>query len=388
MKMSRVTERWEDALSLRSDSTRRNYASYFNRFLERTGLTPDELYRMHLESLRSDDPLDADAVASKVKRVMKEMQREGYRPGTARTVYKSVRLFLKSCNLPFELDRYDKPRVVSEGTSMIKPEQIRKLYDTVSAEMRERNRALIMICKDSGLRVSDIVNLDVEDFNGAELLEDKRYGRFKVFIPKGTEKTGDLSHVIIGGEAIRAVEEYLALDGRTAGPIFLSRPEPIIDETAEETARARRWHSKRKVIGYDEPERLKPKTASQMFLRLRENLRNPYKISAHSLRKFHYNTLLLAGMPADYIRFLQGKAYSEYARPIENREEIISRYMEAYEKLAIFEDSAVRRETIEELQRQVSEQQRTIELMMPTFKMAQRMFNGKREWDKLRESRI
>lgn len=41
---------------------------------------------------------------------------------------------------------------------------------------------------------------------------------------------------------------------------------------------------------------------------------------------------------------------------------------------------------MEELQRQIMEQQRTIDLMMPTFNMVQRMFGERKEWDKLRGS--
>lgn len=384
--MSRVMERWEEALSLRSPSTVTNYRSYFREFLRRTGLTEEGLYELHLRSTRSEDPLDTDVVAGKVKRVMKEMEREGYKGGTVKTIYNSVRLFLRSCNLPFELDRYEMPRVVHEGTNMIMVKQLRRLHDTVGSEMRERNRAMIMLDKDAGLRISDLVALSVEDYLVSELRVDRRKRRFRIFIPKVTEKTGDLSHIIIGEEAIRAVEDYLALEGRTRGPLFLSRIDPIIDETAEETEKARRWHHKRKIVGYEEPERLEAKTASQVFIRLRENLSAPRKISAHSLRKFHYNTLLVSGMPVDYIRFLEGKSYSEYARPIENREEIIAMYMEAYDRLTVLEDGEVTHEAMEEMQKRLEDQQRTIDLMMPTFNIAQKLFAERKEWERLRAS--
>lgn len=334
--MSRIKEKWNEALALRSDSTRRNYRTYFKRFLDKTGLTPEELYHMHLESTRSEDPLDQDVVATKVKRVMKDMEREGYKSGTTRTIYKSVRLFLKSCNLPFELDRYEKGRVVNEEIDNIKTEQIRTLYDCVSAEMRERNRALMMYGKDSGIRVSDMVATDVEDYLNAQEINHPEYGRFKVLETMATKKTGDYAYIHIGEEAINAIDAYLALDGRQSGPLFLARPVPIIDETAEETVKARRWHHKRKVVGYLPAERLRAKTASQMFLRLKENLKGHGKISIHSLRKYHNTCLEGAGMNTNWIKRLQGKSAYEYSHP--EGMTLTETYMKAYGSLKVFED--------------------------------------------------
>jgi integrase len=295
----------------------------------------------------TNDPLERNDVEEKVQSYMHELIDEGYKAGTAKQVYKSVRFFLKACGLKFELDREDKPRDVGEQTRLATTDDILEMWEFMGAEMRERNRALLMLLKDSGLRVSDAVNLDVEDWLKAENRESE-YGRFKVFLPKATQKTKEMSHVILGEESIDAVEKYLG--ARDSGPLFLTRAEPIADETAEETEKARKWHNKRNIVGYKDAARLKAGTGSEVFLRLKKHLSRPHKKSAHSLRYFQFNRLKASGMDTDWIHYLQGKKYfKNYTQAGATIEEIIQAYMKSYEKLRVFgtpQDQRV--ETMEE----------------------------------------
>ena len=83
-----------------------------------------------------------------------------------------------------------------------------ELWDFAPTETKLKTRAQLMFLKDSGLRVSDLVALNVGDYIEAETVGEDG-GIFKVFWPKETEKTSDPAYIHIGPEAVEALESYL-----------------------------------------------------------------------------------------------------------------------------------------------------------------------------------
>ena len=65
-------------------------------------------------------------------------------------------------------------------------DEIRQLGDLVSNQFKLRNRAIMMMLKDSGLRRGDICQMNIEHYLGARLIETQS-GSFRVYAPYETE---------------------------------------------------------------------------------------------------------------------------------------------------------------------------------------------------------
>jgi integrase len=226
----------------------------------------------------------------------------GMKPTTARMVYKAVKFYLRSMGFRnFELDAEDKPRMIYDGSRRVTKDHIRELWDNFSANYKARNRAILLTLKDSGLRISDIARLDAEQYRGAREITVKGE-KFRVFEPFATMKTGDYAHIHLGPEAVKAVEEYLG--ERQSGPLFLSL----------------------------KGGRMCSKAVSEVFhqTKVRRSLKADFsKISAHSLRKFHWSSLPIN---EGWICWLQGKATSVYL----DEPAVTDAYVKNYDVLRVF----------------------------------------------------
>ena len=198
-------------------------------------------------------------------------------------------------------------RRISNGVQRITKEDIHKVYLYNLGRgptLKARNKALYMLLKDSGLRVSDASNLNVEDYHAARNVEVGGVN-FKVFKPFATLKTGDLAHTILGPESTTHLDKYIGT--RTTGPLFTD-------------TQGQRWKS--------------PAMTTHIMNSRRDALGDGIRVSAHSFRKYFVTTLEGAGLPADWIRILQGKAQYVYSRP-QDGPELLEAYARAYDHLRI-----------------------------------------------------
>jgi integrase len=113
------------------------------------------------------------------------------------------------------------------GRRIILKEQIAETYDSVGAENRLRNRALIMVAKDTGVRISDISLLNVGHYRSAATMHNEEGKSFKIFGTIQTAKMKVNAHVHLGPEAVLAIDAYLAERGRPEddSPFFIDRDE-------------------------------------------------------------------------------------------------------------------------------------------------------------------
>jgi integrase len=211
--------------------------------------------------------------------------------------------------MPLDMGEVNAPRKIYNGQRKVASKQIKVMLQKAGTEFYERNRGIIMMAKDTGLRMSDLSMMDLEHYASSQLVETD-VGPFRVFKPIRTKKTGDLAHIRIGPEAIEAIETWLKIRRHNPGPMFTKRGGG----------------------------RLSRKGASALFLRKSHHLEDGYKISGHSFRKFHKTSLEGAGMNENWIRRLQGKAHDVYSAPSE--EELTEAYMSAYDRLRILGEPA------------------------------------------------
>lgn len=324
-------------MALKAEGTRRIYRGNFKRFLGRWGLEAEGLFEMKMEDLRSPDPRDRKRVERMVKVQMAEMSERGMAASTCRNLYKAVRSFFESQGLDFSLKSRDQPRGDYNGARLVLPDKIREMLDVTSWEFKKRNRAILLLIKDSGLRVGDVSSLDVGEYLGAQTEYNERGEPFKAFKPRRIQKTRSLGYIHIGPESIEALKKYLEERAEEAplreeDPLFLDR----------------------------RGKRLSGKSITEMVLGVAKKLENSYKISANSLRDFH-QTMLEAGMPKNWVAKLQGKKITDSSSPYSQPEALpgglIQAYMKAYERLRVLGTAEERKkdEEIQALRKRVAE---------------------------------
>lgn len=299
-------DKFERRLKLKAVATQKNYVSALNKFLRIQGITHKQL-----TALASTD---LDEISLRVQEAMKSEQDGGKKATTSYMIYKAVKFYLRSQGINFELAREDKPRMLYDGSHRVTKDQIKELWDSFSANYKERNRSILLFLKDSGVRISDAAKITVEDYLSAREIkvEDER---FKVFTPLVTQKTKDIAHIHIGPESIVAIDKYL--NGRKAGPLFLS----------------------------EKGGHLTTKAIAEIFhtTKVRRHLKGFDKISAHSMRKFHYSSLPFS---ESWIKWLEGKSTSVY---LDNPEGVTSAYIKNYNTLRVFGGEGISADEVEKI---------------------------------------
>jgi len=301
---------FEKRLKNRRPGTQKIYRTYLGEFLVFAGLSIEGLYDTHWRGLSSGDPREGSEVTQLVADWLHYLEEEkGFADGTIWNYLKAIRFFFKANKLPFELDLEDLPSKTYSGQRAISKEQVRLLHDYVGEEFRERNRAMIMMGKDLGFRISDICKLQHSHCETATRILDDEGMTFLRMVPIKTIKKGYFADPHIGPEAVKAMDAFIEVRGTHAGPLFEKR-------------------------GGGE---LGRKGGSAIFLRLASKLPGGgFGVSAHSFRKYHNTQLEGAGMNTNWIKSLQGKSHYEYSDP--QGLTITEKYIECYPHLRVFDD--------------------------------------------------
>jgi len=330
-KMSEVSKAmtvWELELASKAPETQRAYKRYFERFLDRWTLDPDELYDGRLKDLSSSDPRDHKRVERMVTSQMAEMKRSGLVFSTCRMLNKAVNSFFAAQGLDLRVRAKAKPKGEAIGKRMITPEEMRILWDDPGM-FRLRNRALLTFAKDSGLRVSDIAAMTCRLYLEVTRKENIDGESFKAFRPYETVKEGIIAHIHIGPETVEAIDTYL--EYRQGRGETLSPDSPLF---------AVGLCGQPASANLNPVRRFTPELLSQFFQRWRTRCGLTTEVSAHSLRKFHLAMLQTGGVPDTWISKLQGKstktAFGVYSRPEELPGELTRVYIMAYDQLRIF----------------------------------------------------
>ena len=307
-------EYWLDEIEPLSFQTKRQYRFHFNRFVSTQGLTADQLLEMQREALSAPDTRDRRRVVLMLRNYMDGWQKDGIAPSTAKNAYKALRSFFDANDVEFTLKNREKPRADYDGQRMIQPGQIKTLYMNPGFEA-ERNRALIMFAKDSGLRVSDMSQLTVGHWQRAEEVRSPSGEVFKVFSALLTEKSKINAYIHVGPETLEAMNDYL--------------------RTRRDLGQDQYLFSSRKSKG------MSAMALIVLFRRLCSQLGEGKKISAHSFRKFHRTMLQAAQMDDKWILILQGKASDVYARP-QDSGLLTEKYIECYDKLRVLDSKTTK----------------------------------------------
>lgn len=302
---------WKMELQAKSQNTRKQYLRAFKWFIEYADLTPESLFKLHHDALRSPDPRDHYKVSRLVKACMADLKEKGYASSTTYAVYKAVNSFLTSQGLEFKLHGA-KPRVYSQGQRIIEKNEIKEMLEATG---EIRNKAMILTLKDSGLRVSDLVKLRYDQVRNA--LE----SNLDFVLIRLRQAKNDIPAMpIIGPESLRAIQKWIEFRRRNG--------EEIQDTSFLFT----------KIEGEGKRQPLLSQSISTTIRKIVEKC-GLKDVSAHSFRKFHTTMLQAGGVPESWIAIIQGRkindSRSAYVHPSDSQ--LIAAYSEAYPALSLEE---------------------------------------------------
>ena len=306
-------EVWEEELAGLAKRTRYRYIETFKKVIAEWGVTPDELYSMRFNDMKSEDPRDFKNMERKLKKHMKEMEDQGSAKQSCLMIRKAFSSFFsaQSLDLKFKKTNGNGANGSQLGQKMITVEQFKILYNGLNQLNKKRNQAILMTGKDTGLRVSDLAELTIGNYLDAEEKTSDFGETFKVIDPTKTEKCGVYAWIHLGPESIETLDEYLLEREGKGDPLNKDSPLFLNRQKAKYT-----------------PENLSSVIQKQCK---KHGLK---RISMHSLRKRH-KTKLEKFMPEQWVLMLEGKSSSEYSRP-QDEGELTTVYMKAYEAIRIF----------------------------------------------------
>ena len=156
-----------------------------------------------LQSLARQGVYDLDSVKPHhLRRWLLERREAGLRPQTVRNCYGIARAFWRWCieqelttNDPFR--KVEPPQVERQLRRVLNPEQVERLLQATEGKhwLRLRDRALLLMLLDTGLRISECHRLTVEDARQEFLIIRGKGGRRRV--------------VVLSGEVRLALRRYL-----------------------------------------------------------------------------------------------------------------------------------------------------------------------------------
>ena len=147
----------------------------------------------------------AEALVHHVRRYLADMRERELSPYTVDQHYRTLNTFFRwsireGLMDKNPIDRVRRPKVPKHIVPRLCPEQIKRLVEAVKETfLNERNMAMVLLMVDSGLRVGEVVGLEM-----ANLHLDEEYAKV---IGKGFKER----EIPLGDTTVQALERYLAV---------------------------------------------------------------------------------------------------------------------------------------------------------------------------------
>lgn len=359
-------------LSRIAPSTAQTYIFHFGNWMkwmgenggEFAGMGPDELVAWQRSTTKQNEYRILDLAQAWV------LGKNGQRKGTKDNMLNSVRSFFEHnrAGLPrdksFKL-RSEKPRV----PNLLTVEEIRRV---VLASNRTF-RAAFMVMLGGGLDQESMAwwsNNGWEDLR-KQLTDGK--DPVKITIPgrKATKNDGEFS-TYVTGDALDALIIYVKERGDSDGPIFKNQ----FAGPVTKSALSKYWLRKLAELGI-----IQRGDGVQRYGRGLHNLRDTFRtLWVQSDAKPHIAEAMMGHMAkVDPLGYDQSYKNEDY---VNEQLEAAAPYLNILTRGEAF--GQVDKDEVKRLKRELEEQRRTIELMMPAFSLVQKMLDERKEWEKLR----
>lgn len=333
-KMGRSWAEYENWLEYKSSNTVRQYVPAFEKFLEWIDLDTEGLYDFHVQKLKSEDLRDRKNLPRKVREYQRILMVEkGFAITTVKTVEKAVRGFFEANELPFSMNGESLSvwaekqglDLAIKGSEKVTREELKLLLEMTN---NYRDKSIITFLKDSGLRVSDLVDLKIGDIRSA--LDGREFFTWTMRI----KKTRRYADPCLGPDAIR----YLKLWMDKRPDYGLSNDDDDLLYVALERKSGYLNTSTGKTIKTTEVgDSLSSRSFATIFYNVVKRAGLKRRISAHSTRKFLQTELEYGGMPPEWVDKLTGRktpgTSGIYRKP--NPAQLIDLYSKAYHRISL-----------------------------------------------------
>jgi len=340
-------ELWRESLKDLAKNTKKYYEQYFLELLKYFETDIDSFYTWVVKVQSSEKPSERLALNNAFGDFANFVVTERNPP----VKKNSIAHFKKALNkflIANALQKMTKKVKIYESNGVIIPTKklVREVIDYQSTNMR--NRALGMVAKDTGLRVSDIGQLTVEDFHQAERLYSKNDQEFRVWRnPIYSKKTGVTANPILGPESVGAVRNYIA--GRTSGAIFLNKQSQMGSEKGQP------------MTAYNISTVIRT-----MCLPLRKR---GIRASAHSFRKFFLSNLQHVEKMS---KMVSGKKLPPSDLPYYQLDPQL--YIDNYSHISI-EETGIIKNKVETLEKEKKELEKTVDKLIQMFDALSKQVN-------------
>jgi site-specific recombinase XerD len=314
---SAAIEYWKNELASRDPATLNLYLRSFDKFLQFTGKTANELLTQRQKNQTNTDRKTQRRMETLLNAFIGKKRQEGYATATLQVYFAAVRSFFEIHYYPLIMRKGDYPKGESIGVRAATKDAILKAIENKKNRNKAELKALILFLKDSGLRESD-----TRLMNYGKIAEGLERGDSIIPITLVTEKQHTIAKTFIGEEALTALREYLK--ERRKGSRHLP-PETITDTSPL----LRTWQAKVKRLSREGLASI----VRQAFLRV-----NEANLSPHSLRKFLQTNLETGNVNVNWIDQIIGhkliNSRDAYSKPTD--EQLKEAYTKAYDHLRIY----------------------------------------------------
>lgn len=375
-------EKW---LSRFAESTEPTYRFHFERWMgwmaehggELAGLTPGELLDYQRNASNSDRYVILDLLQQHSREIP---GRYNYKLKP----YSTVRSFFKHCRAELPRDEFTPRAEVAPVIGTLTLEEIKDvvqasspLYKAVFLCMLQGSMDEAGICDWSNAGYKDLAKIL------PEVIALRRNDRIlRVDLP-GRKKFRNIKpfYTYIGPDALEAVANWLAVRPGDARAIFVNQYGRPLNEESMRTY----WLRKLKRLGLVEPGEPGGKG-------------NRYGKNPHEIRDVFRSQWEKTPAKGSVAEFMMGHQIDslEYNKAFRDEAWTLGEYRKALPMLQIMSSGRpfgmvhlddmykFRQETVDSLQKQIQDQQRMIDAMLPTFRKAQSLLDEKRERDMIR----
>ncbi|MHB1538030.1 MAG: tyrosine-type recombinase/integrase, partial [Solirubrobacteraceae bacterium] len=222
----------------------------------------------------SDAPQPSAVDAKTVRRYLAQLSERGASPRTVARKLASLRSLFRTLREHGQIaqspaDVLTSPKRASTLPDVLKSSEVQRLLDSIpTAEpLQQRDRAIFELAYGSGLRVAELVGLDLGDVDhdGEQLRVEGKGGRTR-YVPVGELATAALADYVAGGrEAIlRECRLPLPRPRDPRAPLFLSRSGRRLTD-GDLRRRLRRWARHAQVASHAHPHALRHSFATHLL---------------------------------------------------------------------------------------------------------------------------
>lgn len=380
--MDGSVEKW---LSRFAESTAPTYRFHFERWMdwmaehggELAGLTPGELLDYQRNASNSDRYVILDLLQQHAREIP---GRYNYKLKP----YSTVRSFFKHCRAELPRDKFTPKAELPPVMGTLTLEEIKDVVQASSPLYKAVFLCMLQGSMDEA-GIVDWSNAGYKDLAKIlpEVISLRRDDRIlRVDLP-GRKKFRNIKpfYTYIGPDALEAVANWLAVRPGDARAIFVNQYGRPLNEESMRTY----WLRKLKRLGLVEPGEPGEKG-------------NRYGKNPHEIRDVFRSQWEKTPAKGSVAEFMMGHQIDplEYNKAFRDEAWTLGEYRKALPMLQIMSSGRpfglvhlddmykLRQETVDSLQKQIKDQQRMIDEMLPTFRAAQSLLDEKRERDIIR----